>query len=64
MPPHGVAPVVYGSETWPMKSEDLLRLERAERMRRKSAQDRLEWRRLIVGNRPTRAEHGKMDVKR
>ena len=24
--------LVYGSETWPMKSEDLLRLERAERM--------------------------------
>ena len=144
--------LVYGSETWPMKSEDLLRLERAERMmwrwmcgvkledrrpstelskcldvepvadvvrrgrlrwfghverksgkdwvsacrgfvvgsaqgrgrgrpkktwdecvgqdlrrlglRRESAQDRMEWRRLIVGNRPTRAEHGKMDVKR
>ena len=25
--------LVYGSETWPMKSEDLLRFQRAERMR-------------------------------
>ena len=33
-------------------------------LRRESAQDRMEWRRLIVGKRPTRAEHGKMDVKR
>ena len=144
--------LVYGSETWPMKTEDLQRLERAERMmwrwicgvkledrrpsaelskcldveqvadvvrrgrlrwfghverksgedwvsacrgfvvgstrgrgrgrprktwgecvgqdlrrlglRKESAQDRMEWRRLIGGSRPTRAEHGKMDVKR
>jgi len=28
------------------------------------AQDRMEWRRLIGGNRPTHAEHGKKDVKR
>jgi len=33
-------------------------------LRKESAQDRMEWRRLIGGNRPTRAEHGKKDVKR
>ena len=38
--------------------QDLRRLG----LRRESAQDRMEWRHLIVGNRPTRAEHGKMDV--
>jgi len=38
--------------------QDLRRLG----LRRESAQDRMEWRCLIVGNRPTHAEHGKMDV--
>lgn len=142
--------LVYGSETWPMKMEDLQRLERTERMmvrwmcgvnlkdrtssedlnrrlsvdsvtdvvrrgrlrwfghlerkdsndwtsacrninvvgargrgrsrktwdecirqdlkalglRKEWAQDKTKWRGLIVGNRPTRAQHGKMDVKR
>lgn len=142
--------LVYGSETWPMKMEDLQRLERTERMmvrwmcgvnlkdrissedlnrrlsvdsvtdvvrrgrlrwfghlerkdsndwtsacrninvvgargrgrsrktwdecirqdlkalglRKEWAQDKTKWRGLIVGNRLTRAQHGKMDVKR
>jgi hypothetical protein len=40
--------------------QDLRRLG----LRTEPSQDRMEWRRLIVGNRLTRAEHGKMDVKR
>ena len=40
--------------------QDLRRLG----LRKESAQDRMEWRRLIGGSRPTRAEHGKRDVKR
>ena len=48
-------------KTWDVcVGQDLRRLG----LIRESAQDRMEWRRLIVGNRPNRAEHGKMDFKR
>ena len=48
--------LVYGSETWAMKEEDLARLGRTERMmgiKEEMAQDRCAWRN-ITGS-PTRA---------